>query len=179
MVSVLPHFSTMVPGIDEMYFGETVTTLAGHGPIGTVIVTADRLHLLPEAYLFGFALSHSQAHPAFLAGRYSLTGWWYFFPYCFLVKTPLPTLAILAIASVTAASRMYAASRGNSARIRLRCAFYRLAPLYSLVTVYWLVAISSSLNIGEPHFAGLPANVCLGGCSLAHGARRVLQRRPM
>jgi len=139
-------------GIDEMFFGETLETLSGPGIIGQALVTADKWHLLPEAYLFGVAhvLHHSHAHPAFLAGRYSNTGWWYFFPYCFLVKTPIPTLIVLAIALVMAC-RTYVNSKEQSIQIRLRRACYRLSPLYSLLTVYWLVAISSSLNIGERH----------------------------
>jgi len=32
---------------------------------------------------------------AFLMGHYSDTGWWYYFPVAFLLKTPLPTLALL------------------------------------------------------------------------------------
>ncbi|HID61352.1 MAG TPA: phospholipid carrier-dependent glycosyltransferase, partial [Anaerolineae bacterium] len=32
---------------------------------------------------------------AFLMGRYSTTGWWYYFPIAFLIKTPIPTLLFL------------------------------------------------------------------------------------
>jgi hypothetical protein len=38
---------------------------------------------------------------AFLMGRYSETGWWTYFPVAFAVKTPLPTLVMLALALVT------------------------------------------------------------------------------
>jgi len=33
--------------------------------------------------------------PAFLMGQYSDTGWWYYFPVAFLLKTPLPALVLL------------------------------------------------------------------------------------
>ena len=33
--------------------------------------------------------------PAFLLGRYSDSGWWWYFPVAFLVKTPLPILLLL------------------------------------------------------------------------------------
>lgn len=32
---------------------------------------------------------------AFLLGHYSTTGWWYYFPIAFLIKTPIPTLLFL------------------------------------------------------------------------------------
>lgn len=36
-----------------------------------------------------------KATPAFLFGRYSDQGWWYYFPAAFILKTPLPTLLLL------------------------------------------------------------------------------------
>ena len=36
--------------------------------------------------------------PAFLLGRYSDSGWWWYFPVAFLVKTPLPVLLLLLFA---------------------------------------------------------------------------------
>lgn len=38
-------------------------------------------------------------HPTFLAGQYSLTGWWYYFLVALFVKTPLPVL-VLFISSI-------------------------------------------------------------------------------
>ncbi|MBN1178792.1 MAG: glycosyltransferase family 39 protein [Anaerolineae bacterium] len=35
--------------------------------------------------------------PTFLLGRVSDTGWWYYFPAIFVLKTPLPTLVLLAV----------------------------------------------------------------------------------
>ena len=37
--------------------------------------------------------------PAYLWGQYSHQGWWYYFPVAFMVKTPLPTLAALLVAT--------------------------------------------------------------------------------
>ena len=39
-------------------------------------------------------LDLSSGHKAFLLGRYSTGGWWYYFPIAFLVKTPVPTLLL-------------------------------------------------------------------------------------
>ena len=47
-------------------------------------------------------LSHSgKGHVAYLMGRISDTGWWYYFLFAFLIKTPIGTLAavLLAIAA--------------------------------------------------------------------------------
>jgi len=55
------------------------------------------------SYLRGlfFQMRHaSGGHPAFLMGRYSQTGWWYYFPVAFLIKTPLAAILLFIIALV-------------------------------------------------------------------------------
>ena len=48
-----------------------------------------------------FQLKKSEwGHAAFLEGSISWEGWWYFFIYAFLLKTPIPTLAFIIIALV-------------------------------------------------------------------------------
>jgi len=37
---------------------------------------------------------YSQGYPTFLMGQVSRTGWWYYFPVTFALKTPLPTLML-------------------------------------------------------------------------------------
>jgi hypothetical protein len=58
--------------------------------------------LLPEAYVHGVAdLSvRAQGRRAFLGGALSSTGFWYYFPVAFLLKTPLPLLLLLGAAVV-------------------------------------------------------------------------------
>ena len=46
--------------------------------------------LLWELQYFG------KPHGSYLLGEYSTTGWWYYFPFAFVVKTPLPTLVLIA-----------------------------------------------------------------------------------
>ncbi|HZY44401.1 MAG TPA: glycosyltransferase family 39 protein [Anaerolineae bacterium] len=43
---------------------------------------------------------YSQGYPTFLFGQISRTGWWYYFPITFLLKTPLPTLLLCFIGVV-------------------------------------------------------------------------------
>lgn len=58
--------------------------------------------LFPNAYLEGFLLGQAKAQvrSAYLAGRYSTEGWWYFFPFAMLVKTPVGLLALWALTAV-------------------------------------------------------------------------------
>ena len=89
-------------------------------------------------FLTGFMeqLEHSrEGDPAFLMGRYSWTGWWYYFPIAFLIKTPIPTLLFLSLSSV-------ALLRGHN-RGRLEEAFL-LLPILSFL----LPAIVGHINIG-------------------------------
>jgi hypothetical protein len=119
--------------------------LAQAGALGALVAWARDWHLLPESYLYGFAhvLKSSGTRPAFLGGEFSLTGWWYFFPYSTLVKTPLATFAALAAALAALVVR------------RARVPLLRLAPLLVLIVVYWGFSLGSTLNIGHRHV--LPA----------------------
>jgi hypothetical protein len=59
----------------------------------------DHHHLLPNMFTEGFlmfAQSMTDGH-FFLAGDYSSSGWWYYFPVAFLIKTPLGFLLLIGI----------------------------------------------------------------------------------
>ena len=111
--------------------------------------------LLPEAYLFGFANVYrgSLIRRAFLNGEYSLTGWRSFFPYTFLVKTPLVVFLVAALALAAAVGKMRLAWKetGQAAWAALAPALYRTAPLWVFLAVYWAAAIFSHINIGHRH----------------------------
>jgi 4-amino-4-deoxy-L-arabinose transferase-like glycosyltransferase len=53
-----------------------------------------------EAFLFGQYLNGTDEGrgPAYLFGAQNPKGWWYYFPVAFLLKTPIPTLLLSAIA---------------------------------------------------------------------------------
>jgi hypothetical protein len=118
------------------------------GAKGAVIQWMADHRLLPEAYLYGAAyiLMHLERY-AFWNGAYSATGWRLFFPYCFLVKTPLPLLALAGTSAGVALRRLKRGLRSN--------ALYETVPLWSLIGVYSLVAISSTLNIGHRYILPL------------------------
>ncbi len=147
-------FRDAIPERDRMQFGETIDTLVESNITRAAIIPARNLHLLPESYLFGLAhvFNRSGRFLAFLNGRYSVDGWWYFFPYCWLVKTPLPTLALLVL---SAGALWHRIVRSTATRRRLSRISYRLAPLLVFFVAYWTAAIATSLNLGERHL--LPA----------------------
>src|SRR5256714_7295904 len=72
--------------------------------VGRVLEIVRHYRLLPEAYIYGFAHSwrHSLERAAFLNGEFSLFGFHTFFPYTFLVKTPLAVFVVIAIAFAAA-----------------------------------------------------------------------------
>src|SRR5439155_320068 len=95
--------------------------------------------MLPESFVFGFLrfFKHSEPRPAFLLGRVSSAGWWYFFPVTFLLKTPVPLLVLLGIALAT---RRRHARPGRDELV-----------LWLPVAIYAVVAVVRALNIGHRH----------------------------
>jgi len=122
--------------------------LSNLGGTARVLWHINEWRLFPEAWLYGFTyvLSFSQARGAFMTGDYCVTGWVTFFPWAFLIKTPLPFLLLLAGGLAVAARRAVAFGFGATVR-RLR----PLAPLAALFAVYWATSLASHLNIGHRH----------------------------
>jgi hypothetical protein len=118
-----------------------------------VLLVLKNHRLLPEAYTHGFAyvLQASESRGAFAAGQFSTTGWWWFFPYAFLLKSSLAELIATLALIVLAAHRWIFA--GGSRRIPddLR----KVAPLVALVLVYGGISLASNLNIGHRHILPL------------------------
>ena len=143
-----------VAGRDRLY-EPWEKLLEDSGPVGSVLAVARDHRLLPEAYLrgFAFAYKHSKAREAFFNGEFGVRGWKSFFPYCLLVKTPLPLFVILAFSAI-AAFRKWALARSVQGKAILKSivlAFYRTAPLWVLLAVYWFAAISTDQNTGHRH----------------------------
>jgi hypothetical protein len=126
------------------------------GLVGSSLAIARRFHLLPEAYIYGSGLTvqYAAERAAFLNGRFSTTGWWYYFPYAFAVKTTIPAMIVGLLALAALLTRWRLAS------------LYAGTPLFALIAVYWVFAMASNLNIGHRHL--LPIYPAL--CILAGGA---------
>jgi hypothetical protein len=121
-------------------------------------------HVLPEAYLYGFATvtAYARERISFLNGHIKFGGSLAFFPYAVLVKTTIPALLLVAAIPVVAIRRARAPREvdGNADRI----SFYDLTPLIAGIVIYGAFALSSSLNIGHRHLLPLiPAVVVLTG----------------
>ena len=102
-----------------------------------------RGRLLPEAWVWGFlnCFKSFARRPSFLFGRYSETGWWYYFPATIALKTPLPLLALLAAAAVLAWTRPVP-SRAQW--------FVWLPPLLFLA-----LTMTQNINIGHRHLLAM------------------------
>jgi 4-amino-4-deoxy-L-arabinose transferase-like glycosyltransferase len=126
-----------------------VGTLVLAGLVGTLVVWAGygfRLGSLHEGglvvpappYLRGVAAIldfTAGGRPSYLLGQYSDSGWWYYFPVAFAVKTPLATLLGIILAGVVVLWR------------RTRDDIFLLLPPLA----YFLSSMTSSLNIGYRH----------------------------
>ncbi len=106
---------------------------------GRVIGFARDRRLLPESYLYGYARFTRtwQGRKAFMNGRWTESSWPTFFPYALLVKTTLGAIVITIVA-------LYVLGRQK----RL---LRRTTPIWVLLAVYWLVAVTTDVNIGHRH----------------------------
>jgi Dolichyl-phosphate-mannose-protein mannosyltransferase len=115
-------------------------------PLARLVGFLRRRHGLPEAYLYGqlSAWKYSQLRASFLNGEISLHGWWWFFPYTFLVKTPLACFGIGGLALAAALRRR-----------PIWPGLYATAPLWALLACYGTAVLGSHLNIGHRHILTL------------------------
>lgn len=112
---------------------------AKDGLVNNLMHTFQEWRLLPEGYVLGFfdAFESLERRPAFLRGEISQTGWWYYFPVSFLVKTPLPMIAMVVAGWISI--RRFGAALADELAL--------LAP----VALYLAVAMAGNINIGNRH----------------------------
>ncbi|HEX5705677.1 MAG TPA: glycosyltransferase family 39 protein [Pyrinomonadaceae bacterium] len=99
--------------------------------------------IVPTYFLFGVynvGLHNSEGHAASLLGAHSATGWWYYFPVAFALKTSLPFL-LLSVASLLWSLHGFFVRRDR-----------RFALVLVPLGVYAVVSLSSHINIGVRHF---------------------------
>jgi hypothetical protein len=136
------------------FYPPWASVIADHPPLSGVAQAFSQWHLLPQAFLFGFdhVMHFSQGRGGFLNNAYSNTGWWYFFPYAFLVKTPPATLLAFTFALVLAVWHWWPHQGSFDACLQhVRRDLYRVTPLLVLFIVYWAFSLASHLNIGHRH----------------------------
>jgi hypothetical protein len=160
------------------------------------VLAARDLRALPETWLYGlgYTLATIQDRVAFAAGSFSMTGWWWFFPYAVAIKTPLGTLGVLALAGLAGVAP-WLAERRDTPPASGWVAIRRSAPLWILILVFWAASLPSNINIGLRHvlptyapafvlagaairFASRPAGALLLALLLAATAAESLAVRP-
>lgn len=133
--------------------------------VAIIIVAATYFFINFPEYLAGLksVISHSsRGHNAFLLGQYSVHGWWYYFIVSFFVKTPLPTIILLAL-SVILFKKIRHKDIMSEAFIVLPAAIYfipflftnlniglrHILPIYPFIFVFASKIANYRFNIGK------------------------------
>jgi len=122
----------------------------------SVLTTMSRLHVLPEAYIYGLADTKISAGslPSYFFGRtYPGASHWYF-PAAFLIKSTLPFLILLGVTIIVVFSGGW--------KMRREIVFLTIPPIF-----LFLLSSSSDLGIGYRHlFPMFPMlYILIGGCA--------------
>ena len=114
-------------------------------------VFANQHGLLPQAFVAGFLFTYANAlvRVSYLCRQISAVGWWWYFPFAILVKTPIVTLLATAGAGVLAIRALLRGRLKNSA-VR-----WTAVCLFLPVGLFLASAMSSNLNIGLRHVLGI------------------------
>jgi len=116
-------------------------------PVGEVLWQLGRkLHLPAHRYLVGLnavAEHNSSGHTSYLMGLRSDTGWWYYFPIVFVVKS---TIAALAAFIAVSAAGLWRVVRSGLRNIPIMTIGLVLPPM-----LYFVLSMTSAINIGMRH----------------------------
>ncbi|HTC62362.1 MAG TPA: phospholipid carrier-dependent glycosyltransferase [Candidatus Saccharimonadales bacterium] len=113
-------------------------TQMGHNSSGIVLLM-DRLHLLPESYLYGIAdISSVGTIPTVIFGKYYPSAQWFYFPSVFIVKSTLAFLVLCCLLPLC--TKLW----GNPLQREM---FFLVIP----TLIYLAVAMSSGINYGIRH----------------------------
>jgi hypothetical protein len=148
--------ATVVLMVMVVYWPETVRCWRTHVPqLSTLVVRGNptgeilfylgrKLHLPAHAYLYGLnavADHNAGGHPSYLLGMRSETGWWYYFPVVFAVKS---TMAALGAALLLLGAGLWQAWRRQW-----------VSPMVLGLAVppvlYFVFSMTSGINIGMRH----------------------------
>jgi hypothetical protein len=123
------------------------------------------LALLPDAYVYGLAtvLREAEGRPAFLFGRISEQGWWYYFPVTFALKTPLALVALLALPLL---------GRRDRDESRRRARLFLWVP----VAIYVAATLTLRMNIGHRHLLPIYPFLFVGAGAAAARAMEASRR---
>ena len=104
-------------------------------------------------------LEHSTGgHPSYLLGNIRETGWWYYFPVAFLVKTPVATLCLIVLATALAVRRWIQSPRGFLRSLRIEWWLLTI-PFVILLAIAMTNHVNTGLRLVFPLYPFLFAAV--------------------
>ena len=148
-----------LPPADAIWLSGAIPAFSARATIALQVLSK----IFPTYYLFGIytvMVHNSFGHPAGLLGNYSTSGWWYYFPVVFALKTTIPFLLVSVSSLAWALWRVI--GKGEK----------QLLALLIPIAIYLAFAMTSHINIGIRHIAPVfPFLFLLGGV----GLNRMLQ----
>ena len=134
-----------------------------------------RHRLMPEGYLIAVNLMLRAQNTGYLRGNTSYEGWWWYFPYALLVKTPIPTLLCFLFgfgAAVVQLKRLSDKPSDDVPQNVLEWIGLTFACLF-----YLGIAMTSSYNVGIRLILPIfPCLISLVGLSTPHFANSKILR---
>jgi len=118
-----------------------------------LVKTLNGFHILPETVLYGFSTiaNITRAQLSFILGRYSLDGFWYYYPLAFVLKAAWPFQVVLLGRIGLVVLDFYKSIRMRQTA-KLLGTYYMAVPLIVVAAVYTIFAMHATINIGIRHF---------------------------
>ena len=155
------RYAPSASGTEQFHFQDHPFVLQQAHSVAKAVDWVDRHRLLPNAFTEGFLFgsARAQMRSAFLMGKFSAQGWWYYFPVAFLIKTPLTLLVLFGVGVGLCLKRPHNL---------LRTEIFLLLPF-----IFYLgTAMTAKINIGLRHILPIyPFVILIAGRSVAELAR--------
>ena len=160
---------TVLLVLSLVYWRDTVRCVLGESPKLAASVSRESLtgrflwqvgnaKELPRfTYLAGLdavAAHNSGGHSSYLLGMHSDTGWWYYFPVVFTVKSTLAAIVAVLLVSGAALRTLVQAGAGGPFRLlagRARAIPFRWIAIILPALFYFTVSATSAINLGVRH----------------------------
>jgi hypothetical protein len=138
----------------------------------TLAWLGERFHLPAHDYLLGLARvaeHNTGGHPSYLLGMRSTTGFWYYFPVAFAVKSTLAALAALLLVTVLGS---WMVLRNGLRSVTPMALGLAVPPL-----LYFAFSMTSAINLGLRHILPVYPFLYVGLAALLAGPWRTLHAK--